>query len=135
MGERKRTSPVSVTLEYPKGKQKAVFCKRYGLNSIYAGKHWSKRSEDARDMRDLVLAELYRQKIPRKIYERPVGIAFYFNDRLDCDNHALIQKLVIDALKGYLIQDDSKKYVRKVSSEFHEEDYILVEVFEIGTVY
>lgn len=133
MGERKRTSPVSVTLEYPKGKQKAVFCKQYGLNSIYAGKHWAQRKADKDYWYALVRHTLREQSIPPVMFGNPVEILFHWDDGLDCDNHAYMQKLIIDTLTGYLIRDDDKRFVKKVSSEFHDAGHILVEIREYGT--
>jgi hypothetical protein len=40
-------------------------------------------------------------------------------------------KLTIDALKGWIIQDDSKKYVRSVELNCHDEDCIRVVVKEV----
>ena len=102
----------------------------YGMNRIYAGVHWSKRKKQAEEIHALVRCELYRQKIPRKAFENPVEIIFKYNSRLDISNHGYLSKLIEDALKGYLIVDDSRKYVRRFVQEFWDGDGILVEVRE-----
>lgn len=116
-------------IAYPATKGgKAQWSKRFGLNAYYSGKIWQARKSDADYWHKLVWAELERQKIPKKIYNEPVFIRFWFNDRLDIDNDSIYMKLTIDALKGWLIQDDSKKFVRRVELNCHNEDHILVVV-------
>lgn len=116
-------------IPYPNTKGgRAQWSKRFGLNAYYAGKAWPVRKADADYWHKLVWAELERQKVPRKVFTEPVSIQFWFNDRLDIDNDAIYAKLTIDALKGWLIQDDSKKYVRRVELNCHDEQCILVVV-------
>lgn len=103
----------------------------YGLNSIYKGKHWSKRKQDSDYWHWIVKSELNRQKIPKALFEKPVKVKFYWNDRFDIDNHAYMGKMIVDALKGFIIKDDSRKYLKAVEHCFHEKDYILCEVTEI----
>lgn len=120
------------TISYPKPKQMASFCKRFGLNSIYSGKHWSKRKEDKEYWHWLIKSELEKQAIPAKIFDKPVCIAFYWNDGLDCSNHAYIGKMIEDCLKGYLIKDDSRRYVNEIRHRFYNEPFITVEISEIN---
>lgn len=117
------------TMMYPKAMPR--FCKRFGLNAYYAGKHWAMRKADADEMHATVHAELYRQHIPKSIFQHPVKITFYWNDRLDVDNHAVLEKYVIDALKGWLLQDDSRKFLRERDTRFHDAPYIRVVIEEI----
>lgn len=102
----------------------------YGMNKIYAGVHWSKRKKQAEEIHNLVRYELYRQKIPRRMFQKPVELIFKYNSRLDLSNHSYLAKLIEDALKGYLIADDSRKYVRRFVQEFWDGEGILVEVVE-----
>ncbi|HVI42545.1 MAG TPA: RusA family crossover junction endodeoxyribonuclease [Anaerovoracaceae bacterium] len=117
------------TIPYPRTKSgMKEFCKRFGMNSLYSGKHWSQRREDAEYIHNTVRAALMEQRIPRKIFQNPVRITFFWNDRLDIDNHAYLQKCIIDAMKGYLIQDDDRRFAREVTSKFYDEPCITVEV-------
>lgn len=119
------------TIEYPKSPaERKRWNRQYGLNAIYAGKHWSKRKEDSEFWHSMVQAAMYRAKVPKKMFENPVSITMYWNDGLDIDNHSYEGKMVTDAMKGWLIRDDSRKYVRSVMHDFHDKDYILVEVKE-----
>ena len=104
----------------------------YGLNKIYAGVHWSKRKRQAEEIHALVRSELARQRIRKRIFEKPVRLKFYYNSRLDISNHGYITKMLEDALKGYFIADDSRKYVRGITQEFWGGDGILVRIEEIG---
>lgn len=63
-----------------------------------------------------------------KIIEEPVVIEGYFNDNLDCSNHAAMLKMIEDGLKGLLIKDDSRKYVTGMLMQFHDEPYILIRI-------
>lgn len=79
---------VEFTIDYPASKKgKSEFCRRYGLNAYYAGKHWAERKRDADTLWD---------------------------DGLDVDNHAAIGKAILDACKGRIIVDDDRRYVREI---------------------
>ena len=121
---------VSFTIPYPPQKQRSSFFKRYSLNSVYSGTHWSARKRDADAWHDMVHAELLRQKIRKRPLKCPVEVWFWWDDRLDIDNHALMGKMTVDALKGWLIEDDSKKYFAAVHHGFWDEGKIGVEIRE-----
>lgn len=124
---------IEFTIQYPHTKkQRTGFFKRYGLNSIYAGKHWTQRKADADAWHWSVVHELQRQGIPRRMLCAPVEIVFWWDDRLDIDNHALMGKLTVDALKGYLLQNDSRKYYKRVAHNFWDGGCIKVQIMEIG---
>lgn len=103
----------------------------YGMNAIYAGKHWTKRKKDAEYWHMLTINALRQQGIHRKLFGKPVEITIFWNDRLDIDNHAYMGKMIVDALKGYLIEDDSRKYFVGIFHKFHNEKRIKVEVTEV----
>ena len=118
---------------YPESRKgMTAFCKEYSLNSIYAGKHWTKRKADKEYWRLLVLSELKRQKIKPQMLQEPVEIVFTWNDHLDCSNHAYMGKMIEDCLVGYLLHDDNRRYVKRIVHQFHEEHYIKIEVKESG---
>ena len=119
-------------IDYPKtAAEKKRWMKEYGFNSYWAGKHWAKRKNDAQFWHMFTHSEMNRQHIAKNIFDKPVFITFYWNDRLDCTNHAAMAKMIEDAMKGILIHDDSRRYVKGVCSFFHEHDYILVVVREV----
>lgn len=124
---------ISFTIPYPPTKAgKAAWNRRYGLNAYYAGKHYQQRKKDARELHELTWAALKKARIKKQMVSGPVEVCFYWDDRLDCDNHAVIGKAVVDALKGWILPDDSARWVRKVSHEFWAGGEIRVEVEEIG---
>lgn len=86
----------------------------FSLNKIYAGLHWAKRKKDADYVHQLVKYSLIEQNIKPKLFKKPVNIFLYFKTSLDISNTAYVAKLIEDALKGILIVDDSKKYVRSL---------------------
>lgn len=131
MRKKAEVGRMKFTIPYPKPKQMAAFCKRFGLNSIYAGKHWSKRKEDKEYWYWLIKSELAKQSVPAKIFEKAVCITFHWNDGLDCSNHAYIAKMIEDCLKGYLIKDDSRRYVAEIRHKFYDEPFITVEILEL----
>lgn len=103
--------------------------KEYGMNAYYSGKHWTQRKKDATYFHQLVTISMKSQKIRKRKpaeQQKPVDISFYWNDRLDIDNHAAMGKMIVDALKGVLIHDDSRKYLKSVKHSFHDENYIKV---------
>lgn len=112
----------------PAGRKK--WSKRFGLNAYYSGKHWAQRKEDADYWHTLVRSEMERQKVRRRPFEKPVVLAFYFNDRLDCSNHAMYVKFIEDGMIGRLLVNDSRRWVKGIQIYFHDEDYIKVVVSE-----
>jgi hypothetical protein len=115
----------------PYPKNMPAYCRRFGLNSYYAGKHWSERKRDADEMHWLVRAAMSRAGIPHRCCERPVQITFRHNTRMDVDNHAVIEKYIVDAMKGWLLQEDSKRFYRRKISEYWDGDGVEVVVEEI----
>lgn len=113
----------------PAGKK--LWAKLYGLNAYYSGKHWAKRKEDAEYWHLLTRQAMNRQEVRNRPFEKPVIITMYFNDRLDCSNHAAYFKMIEDGMKGRIINDDSRRWVKGCEMYFHDEDYILVRVREV----
>lgn len=108
------------------------WAKEYGMNAYYAGKHWSRRKRDAEYWHRLTRLHMDEQNVRRVPFKRPVVVIFHWNDRLDIDNHAIMGKMIVDALKGCVIEDDSRKWVKGVCHYFHDENYIGVEIREIS---
>ena len=122
---------MTFTIPYPPKKQMAKFCREYGLNSIYAGKHWTKRKTDKDYWHWLVKSELIKQKIAIQCFENPVSITFYWNDGLDCSNHAYMAKMIEDSLKDHLIKNDDRRYVTEIRHKFYSENYITIQILEV----
>ena len=114
---------VTFTIPYPKGNG---FSKKYSLNAIYSGKSRWERKRDAEFWHNLTRSCLIRQGIRHKTFREPVEIIFLWNDRLDCSNHAYIAKMIEDALKGWIIEDDSRRYVKGIYHGFHDKKDIVV---------
>lgn len=112
----------------PRAKHKATLSNTWGLNAYYAGKHYQARRKDADLWHDWTRAALIRQKVPRVIYKTPVRLIFGWDDGLDCSNHAVMAKMIEDALIGYLLQGDSRKYVKSISHGFHNHKKIYVRI-------
>lgn len=113
----------------PAGKKQ--WTKYYGMNAYYAGKHWAQRKKDADFWHGLTRHCMDAAKLRRKPFEKPVIVTFWWNDRLDIDNHAIMGKMIVDAMKGRLIEDDTRRYLKGVSHLFHDEDCIRVVVEEV----
>lgn len=119
-------------ISYPNTKAgKKQWAKRYGLNAYYAGKHWAQRKQDAEFWHTLTRAAMNKQRVRTQPFQKPVVISFFWNDRLDIDNHSVMGKMIVDALKGRLIQDDSRPYLKGVCHYWHDEEYIKVEIEEV----
>lgn len=100
----------------------------YSLNAYYSGMHHHQRSKYARYWHDLTQIAARQAGIRRKPQDGPWRVTFYFNSRLDIDNHGVIAKMIIDALKGWVWPNDTKRYLRAVSMEFWENPGVLVEI-------
>lgn len=123
---------ISFVIPYPPTKAAmTAWNRRYGLNAYYAGKHYQQRKRDAETLHALSWAAMRKARIKKQMVNGPVEIRFYWDDGLDCDNHAVIGKAVVDAMKGWVLPDDNRRWVRKVSHEFWDGGAIRVEVSEI----
>lgn len=117
----------------PTPKGKAAWNKRFGLNAYYAGKHPQVRRKDAEELHMIALAAMKKAKIKREMVKGPVSVRFLWNDGLDIDNHAVMGKAFLDAMKGYILPDDNRRWVQKVSHEFWDDESICVEVTDYGS--
>ena len=116
-------------IDYPPTKKgKTAWNKRFGLNAYYAGKQYQQRKRDAQELHGITTSAMKRARVRRQMVSGPVEVRFYWDDRLDADNHAVIGKAVVDAMKGYILPDDNRRWVKKVSHEFWDGDKIRVEV-------
>lgn len=126
---------IRLLIPYPPTKKgKSDFCRRYGLNAYYVGKHWAERKKDAETLHTLTRASFRGSGIRKAPVNYPVEVRFFWDDGLDVDNHAVLGKSILDAMKGYVIQDDSRRFVRKVSHEFWDGGAILVEIVSWGGI-
>lgn len=123
----------SFRIPYPKTDSgRKAWNKQYGMNAIYAGKHWSLRRQDAQAWHAMTISAINAAHIRKRPFDKPVVITFLWNDRLDLSNHAYMAKMIEDALKGRLINDDTRRWVRGIEHYFHDAPYIGVIVQEIG---
>lgn len=121
---------ISFEIDYPDTKAgRSQWGREFSLNAYYAGKHWAVRKKDADYWHLLTVAAL--NKVPHGLINGPVEIRFYFNDKLDCSNHAAMAKMIEDALKGIVIVDDSPKYVQGMYFGFHDKPCIKVNVIPV----
>lgn len=104
----------------------------WGMNRVYSGDHWSIRKQQAAQVHILVKAAIRKQCRNVPVFGSPVTVRIRYNSRLDIDNHGYITKLIIDGMKGLLIKDDDKRYVRELIQCFHtlDKQKIIVEVWD-----
>ena len=125
----KDSKAVCFSIPYPETKRGMLeWNRRYSLNAYWSGKHPRRRAEDARHIHDLVSLSLKKHHVKRNKFVVPVEVKFYWNDRLDIDNHGALGKMIVDALCGYLLEDDNPKWFRRVTHEFWDGSEIGVEV-------
>lgn len=101
---------------------------QWSMNKIYAGIHWSKRKRDAELWHMLVRSALGKAGIQKEVMHRPVTVTIRWNDRLDIDNHGYMAKLIIDGLKGWVIDDDTRRHVHRLVQEFWDKEGIEVTI-------
>lgn len=107
------------TIPYPPTKKgKAAFCRKYGLNAYYAGKPWPVRSREAKDLHLLTELAMRKAGVQKRMVTGPVAVSFRWDDGLDIDNHAVLGKAIVDAMKGWLLPNDSPRWVRRVSHSY-----------------
>lgn len=105
---------------------------QYSFNQVYKQAwHWTKRKQVADYIHKLVYCTMIKQEIPRIAFKKPVKVILSYNSRLDIDNHSFVSKLIVDGLKGYLIENDNRKYVAELDQKFWNGEGILVEIEEV----
>lgn len=119
---------IEFRIPYPSTKrQRTVWTEEYSLNKYYSGKPWTQRQKDAKFWHELTTTCLTKYKIPQQLYEIPVEIWFGWDDGWDIDNHAVVSKMITDALKGWVIKDDTRKYLKAVHHVFIDnQDSIII---------
>ena len=103
---------------------------KLSLNSIYSSSHWTKRKRQSEQIHNLVKLSLFSQGIPKILFKYPAKIEFWWNSKLDLDNHGYLAKLIIDGLKGYFLKDDTKKYINSISHNYWSENGIKIRLTE-----
>lgn len=120
---------IRFTIPYPPTKAgMSEWNRRYTLNAYWSGKPYHARNRDAREIHGLTEACMRKAGIRRVLLDYPVEVRFCWDDGLDADNHAALGKMFLDAMKGYILHDDNRKWVKCVRHEFWDGKEILVEV-------
>lgn len=132
-GVLKRTNDIVIFhIPYPPTKAgKVAWNKRFGLNAYWSGKHYRQRAKDAQDIHSLTILALKKARIKKEPFTGPVKLTFLWADGMDIDNHAALGKMILDALKGWVVKDDSPRWVKEVTHKYWGGDYIrvIVEVY------
>lgn len=103
-------------------------------NDSYAGQHWSKRKAEADRVHMAVRAAIDPDQVV--MFAEPVNVTvtvFFAERALDADN--IPAKLYVDALKGWVIVDDDRRYVRSVTTVTEvdtEAPRVVIEVEAVG---
>lgn len=72
------TDKETICINYPKTDSgKKAWNKQYGMNAIYAGKHWSQRGQDARMWHMLTLSAMNKAKCRKQPFDKPVVITSF----------------------------------------------------------
>lgn len=120
---------IRFTIPYPESKKgRSDWHKKYGLNAYYSGKNPYVRTKAMDELHLLAKTAMKQARIRKNYVESPVEISFFWDDRWDIDNHAILGKAIVDAMKGYILPDDNRRWVKKVSHEFWDGGEIAVEV-------
>lgn len=124
-----KSKSICFSIPYPDTKRgKLDWNRRFSLNAYWSGKHPMQRSRDAKYFHALTMEGLKAAKVKRDMFVVPVEVIFRWDDRLDCDNHSAMGKMILDALKKSIIQDDNPRWVRRVTHEFWDGGCVGVEV-------
>ena len=101
-------------------------------NKFYAGMHWGQRKLEADRVHELVgwtLKELAYGMFETRV---DIQVVVYFKNRpQDSDN--ICSKMYIDSLKGFVIEDDTREFVRKVTVQSEvDKEFPRVEIIVEG---
>ena len=90
---------------------------KVSTNAIYSWMHWTKRKKLANLYHNLIKADCKKlEQITEKV---DIDFKFYFKTRyLDSSNCGFMAKMLEDWLvNGWLLEDDTNKYIWKISLE------------------
>ena len=95
-------------------------------NKLYSSPHWAIRKRFADDAHSEVRMETIGLNL--KLIKKPIDITViaHLRRRIDPDN--ICSKILIDALKGFVITDDSAKYVKSVTTICEKSDTDFTEI-------
>lgn len=105
-------------INYPHGKAKSAWNRRFGLNAYYSGKSWPERKRDADELHMIARSAMRKSGAKPRMFSGPVQVTFRWDDGLDIDNHAVMGKAFLDAMKGLFIPEDNRSWVKRVTHEF-----------------
>lgn len=90
-------------------------------NQYYTGKHWSIRSAETNRVKLLVREQIDPETVQMFGCRVDIVMVAYFKGNTQ-DSGNVSTKPYIDALIGWLIKDDSIKYVRRVTTESRKDN-------------
>lgn len=92
-----------------------------GMNEIVraARSGWQVAAKQKRDVEQIIRSYIWKSRLQKHCYpinESAIIVIIYNtkNKRMDVDNIQAANKFILDAMKGELIIDDSRKYVSQV---------------------
>lgn len=102
-------------------------------NDLYSSPHWSVRANIANDWHLLVRAAIGSNPV---LFTKPVNITTTAHfKRMPQDPDNICDKLVIDGLKGILIEDDTYYHVHSTTTiskkSDNKTDYVTIDIEEI----
>ena len=104
-------------------------CTYISTNQYYSGMHWTVRRYIGDAWHETVKAALNFYDILAVDY--PVKLKFYWNNRFDLDNNAVMRKMIIDSLVlANILPDDTKKYIKSISEYIYEEEGIRIDILK-----
>jgi len=89
-------------------------------NKLYSVKHWSQRSKIANEVHEIVASYITsKARSFLKDHKLPVDIKItqYKKSKRLADSDNIEDKLIIDSLKGKVLEDDDVRFVRRVTTE------------------
>lgn len=105
---------------------------KYSLNARY---FWANQHKLKQEVMAHTVRAIKRAKLEAVRFVEPVTIEINYNTGLDIDNHGLVSKAIIDALKTKkIIKDDSKRYVKSLIQNVYNGNGIevVIRVSEVG---
>ena len=104
---------------------------QYSLNKYYSGMNIHQRRKHTQYWHDLSHCAMRAAGIKRSPQDGPWAVTFYFNSRLDIDNHAVIAKMVIDSMKGWVFPNDTRQFLKEVNFRFWDGKGVKVEIRDL----
>lgn len=93
----------------------------WSMNQYYSGKHWAKRNAETSRVHQVVREQIDPETVRMFNGRVDINMTAYFKGNTQ-DSGNVCTKAYVDALIGWMIEDDNIQHVRRVTTESRKDN-------------